>query len=216
VTGAMLVGTSRQAFVADLAANTLLDLGTLGTAVLTARIGDDINVHGAAVGAAAVTGDLHAFLFDGTTLIDLNSAIPSGTGWVLREARGISDKGCITGSGALNGQPYRGFVVKPSAQGNLGQAIVAAVVQILAGIVGDGPGIELTLGGRVIHVSPHNPDPIIRGVSRGLNEALSALSITEIGSLVGREPVNVELRRQSLIKVAQIIEGQLTESGVRS
>ena len=37
-------------------------------------------------------------------LTDLNSLIPAGSGWVLNEARSISESGQIAGSGVLNGQ----------------------------------------------------------------------------------------------------------------
>lgn len=48
------------------------------------------------------------------TMIDLNTLLPAGSGWVLEFARDINDKGWICGQGKLNGQK-RGFLIKPMA-----------------------------------------------------------------------------------------------------
>lgn len=52
--------------------------------------------------------------------IDLNTRIPSNSGWVLEFATDINDKGQIVGYGKLNGQT-RGFILTPAAtiSGNL-------------------------------------------------------------------------------------------------
>ena len=44
---------------------------------------------------------------------DLNGLIPSGSGWVLTEARDINDSGRIVGTGWRNGE-QRGFLLTPS------------------------------------------------------------------------------------------------------
>lgn len=45
-------------------------------------------------------------------MYDLNDLIDSGSGWVLVEARDISDEGYITGYGLYNGQT-RAFLLVP-------------------------------------------------------------------------------------------------------
>ncbi len=45
-------------------------------------------------------------------MIDLNTLLPSGSGWVLRRATGISAGGQIVGVGTFNGAA-RGFVLTP-------------------------------------------------------------------------------------------------------
>jgi hypothetical protein len=51
----------------------------------------------------------HAFLWDNGVVTDLNDALPAGSGWVHREARGISDNKHIVGTGLFDGQ-LRGFL----------------------------------------------------------------------------------------------------------
>ena len=49
------------------------------------------------------------------TLEDLNDLLPAGSGWVLGSARGLNDRGQITGTGTLNGET-RGFVFDPAGE----------------------------------------------------------------------------------------------------
>ena len=51
------------------------------------------------------------FLWNGT-FYDLNSLIPPHSGWVLREAAGINERGQIVGSGRLNGLDL-GYILTP-------------------------------------------------------------------------------------------------------
>ncbi|MGI9253533.1 MAG: hypothetical protein ACR2J8_07295, partial [Thermomicrobiales bacterium] len=45
-------------------------------------------------------------------MIDLNSLIPAGAGWLLSDPWGINDTGMIVGQGAYMGQ-RRGFLLIP-------------------------------------------------------------------------------------------------------
>lgn len=45
----------------------------------------------------------HAFAYNNGVMSDLNSFLPSGSGWVLSEAVGINNSGLISGIGTLNG-----------------------------------------------------------------------------------------------------------------
>ena len=69
------------------------------------------------VGRATVpngTGFLvyHAFLHENGAMVDLNTRLPPGSGWVLDGASGVNDRGQIVGSGTLGGQ-QRGFLLTP-------------------------------------------------------------------------------------------------------
>jgi probable HAF family extracellular repeat protein len=72
-----------------------------------------INDRGDIVGSSeGSNGSARAIAISSGVMLDLNDLIPSGTGWVLTEARGINDAGRIVGTGWLNGQ-QRGFLLTP-------------------------------------------------------------------------------------------------------
>ena len=85
------------------------DLGTLGGS-LSAGLG--INNYGSVVGwAERRDGDgPRAFVHDGAQMVDLNSRLWNGGGWLLREATAINDAGQIVGEGLLNGQLHAFFL----------------------------------------------------------------------------------------------------------
>lgn len=74
-----------------------------------------INNRGQIVGEAFGGGGVgRAFLWQCGAMIDLNTRLPAGSGWVLHSATGINDLGEIVGYGKLNGGNFRGFLLKPS------------------------------------------------------------------------------------------------------
>ncbi len=88
------------------------DLGTLGGASSDAR---GLNELGDVVGTAQnAAGQPRAFLLRNgeTQMIDLNTLLAPGTGWVLESAAGISEGGQIVGYGSLNGK-RRAFLLTP-------------------------------------------------------------------------------------------------------
>jgi probable HAF family extracellular repeat protein len=90
----------------------MLDLGTFGGSISLAL---GINDAGQVVGSANLTGDAvnHAFLWtENGGLVDLNSLIPSDSGWELNNANAINATGQITGSGVYNGQ-IEAFLLTP-------------------------------------------------------------------------------------------------------
>jgi probable HAF family extracellular repeat protein len=87
--------TTTAAFIWNGAAISLI--GNLGSC--SGTVGYSINAQGWVVG----TGCNGPFLWNNSTIIDLNSLLPAGSGWVLSEARGINDLGQITGTGYYNG-----------------------------------------------------------------------------------------------------------------
>jgi len=60
----------------------------------------------------------HAFFYQGGTLADLNSFIPSGSGWELSWAFGINNHGQIVGFGQVNNR-FRAFLLTPATSKDL-------------------------------------------------------------------------------------------------
>lgn len=87
-------------------------LGTLGGMESHAR---DINASGKVVGYSdTVAGLRHAFIYDGTSMRDLNDLISAGSGWVLEEAWSINSNCQITGNGTLSGSALKhAFLLTP-------------------------------------------------------------------------------------------------------
>ena len=93
---------------------TMTDLGSFGDA----SVAEAINASGVVVGTAYVvnsngTAAWHAFIYSGGKLQDLNTLIPSGSGWVLTEATGINATGQIV-CNAVNTSGYtHAFLLNP-------------------------------------------------------------------------------------------------------
>jgi len=76
---------------------------------------DGINSSGLIVGQVETglgASTYVAALWQGGTLIDLNTLLPASSGWVLEGAGAINDAGQITGYGTYNGE-YRAFLLNP-------------------------------------------------------------------------------------------------------
>jgi probable HAF family extracellular repeat protein len=91
----------------------MTDLGTLpgGTNSFATSINNSGLVVGYSEATAAPPLSTDAFLYTGTTLIDLNSLIPAALHWHLTQANGINDRGDIVGYGEINGGPTRAFLL---------------------------------------------------------------------------------------------------------
>jgi probable HAF family extracellular repeat protein len=86
------------------------DLGTLGGGSAEAHA---VNAAGTIVGSADdAAGQRRAFIWRNGSMVDLNTLLPAGTGWVLETARAISDDGLIAGNGTRNGEA-RAFLLTP-------------------------------------------------------------------------------------------------------
>jgi probable HAF family extracellular repeat protein len=98
-------GGARHAFATGANGAGMVDLGTLG-GNFTLSEALDINDDGLVVGDSSTTGfDSHAFLFDGTTMLDLNDLIdptdPLFSDLILEKAVAINDDGQILVTGFL-------------------------------------------------------------------------------------------------------------------
>jgi probable HAF family extracellular repeat protein len=84
-------------------------LGTLGGfgPNLSSWAGD-INNLGQIVGGGyfGAAGTSHAFLYENGSMLDLNSLIDPGTGWVIEDATAINDLGQIAGKACMGGTCY--------------------------------------------------------------------------------------------------------------
>jgi hypothetical protein len=126
------VGIGTRGFYYD-AAGTPVDMGTLGPGFLTHEV-FDINSSRDAIGRAFnnTTFAFAPFLYRDGTLVNLNSLLPAGSGWVLQRPISITDAGEIIGIGTFNGTPS-GFrltpVPEPTALVSLAVTSLAAAIR---------------------------------------------------------------------------------------
>lgn len=75
-------------------------------------------------------GQYVAFLWKSGALVDLNTLLPAGTGWVLTRAWDIDEQGVIVGEGVLNGES-RAFVLAPASLTTVPTTTLPAAVRLL-------------------------------------------------------------------------------------
>ena len=106
--------TSQHSYLDD--AGQITDLGNLRNFQSTRAqsINDADQIVGVAVPPDVTRQQLVAFLWQNGQIIDLNTQIPSNSGWSLWEATGVNNNGQICGSGFINGQTHA-FLLTPVA-----------------------------------------------------------------------------------------------------
>jgi probable HAF family extracellular repeat protein len=79
------------------------DLGSLGGVSEALAINDRGQVVGSSGTTAPEPASDHAFLWNRSTMVDLNDLIPADSNWILQSATGINNRGQITGYGTRDG-----------------------------------------------------------------------------------------------------------------
>jgi probable HAF family extracellular repeat protein len=125
VVGDSVPGTAFAVAVLWRVSGDIQELGGLGGTESSAR---DINNHGQVVGYALnASGAYRAFLWqDGGPMIDLNTLLPAGSGWVLTSANAINDAGQIAGEGIFEGES-RAFLLTPPVTGDTTPPVISSV-----------------------------------------------------------------------------------------
>ena len=103
---AKLSNNQTRAFLWVSANPGMINLGTINGSDYSAAWG--INSSDQIVGSSGG----RAVMWIGAQVYDLNNYIPANSGWILNDARAISDGGHVAGIGFINGQ-QRGFLLKP-------------------------------------------------------------------------------------------------------
>jgi probable HAF family extracellular repeat protein len=104
----------------------VVDLGTFGGARSSAA---DINNRAQIVGyAETAAGARRAFLYENGALVDLNTRLDAGSGWVLLSAHAINDAGQITGEGLYGNEAEpRAFLLTPATSTDTTPPVISAV-----------------------------------------------------------------------------------------
>jgi probable HAF family extracellular repeat protein len=159
-------------------------------------------------------GDQTAYIFTSGASTDLNTLIPSNSGWRLQFANDINDNGQIVGRGLLNAQ-IRGFLLTPISSINLG-GLLAKVIEVVGQIIGfqtiDGSGI-IIVGGIPHPVGPWGPRV---GDYAQKSDIIISLALEEMATHIGNVEGQVALRRAALeVARAQIevLLARLREGG---
>jgi probable HAF family extracellular repeat protein len=118
-------GSSRIAAWWRASDDEVVDLGTLGGSESSAS---DVNNHGQIVGwALNASGQRRAFLYANGVMVDLNTLVEPGSGWVLLSANAINDAGQIAGEGRF-GLDVRAFLLTPPVNSDTTPPVISAAV----------------------------------------------------------------------------------------
>ncbi|OKH41402.1 hypothetical protein NIES2101_34245 [Calothrix sp. HK-06] len=93
-------------------ANGIQSLGALPNNTNNTSQAFSINENSQIVGLSSSEQGNRAVIWQNGIISDLNNLIPSNSGWVLNEARGINDAGYIVGTGVINNVQHA-FLLQP-------------------------------------------------------------------------------------------------------
>jgi probable HAF family extracellular repeat protein len=179
----------------------MTNLGTLGGSWCEAW---DINASNDIVGYSTLADNLttNAFLWRSGAMTNLNDLIPTNSGWILQEARGINDSGRIAGFGAVSNRVHA-FLLSPVAGnstytvtdlGTLGGTVSVANALNEAGQV---VGWALDSNGQQHAVLwEYGRARNLGELTDGTNGASEATDINNLGQIVGNAGRNEALAMQ--------------------
>jgi probable HAF family extracellular repeat protein len=102
---------------------TTVDFGLVnGGDTCASAINSSGQVVGESFDAIGTFATSHAFFYDGSTTVDLNSLISQSSGWTLTTALGINDSGQIVGGGIASDGQMHAFLLTPGPAQNPGDA----------------------------------------------------------------------------------------------
>lgn len=111
-----------------------------------------INDLGQVVGSFGVSnGGTGAFLYSGSTLIDLSTTLPANSGWMLQAAVAINDNGQIAGYGFNSDFEQHAFLLTPVPQDTSPPTTTAA-------LAGTQAGANVYVGSVQVTLSATDPD----------------------------------------------------------
>lgn len=128
--------------------------------------------------------------------VDVNTLLPSSSGWQLQSSAGINDNGDIVGYGTLNGDPLHGYLLKKGAGGSytitdLSNKFVATGVNNEDQIVGGGNGAT---GGPILWQNGQAVDLNTLLPSNSGWQLQSAAGINNRGEIVGYGTLNGQVK----------------------
>ena len=102
------------------------DLGAFpGAFVTTAACCKSINDRGEVVGFAIDPSGFRALIWQNNVPVDLNTLIPTGSGWYLESTCSINNAGEIAGQGLINGEVHA-FLLTPRSGGTGSESVLPA------------------------------------------------------------------------------------------
>lgn len=180
---------SRQAVLFDTDTGTISGLGMPQNALFSQA--NDLNSGGDVVGSMALNpGGDRAFLYRDGVLHDLNDLIPAASGWTLRDAYSINDKGQIVGFGNPPGSPNQiGYYLLTPTPPSLVGDLIGAVLDLLEGGVlgaGNANALIVKLEGAISQLEKGNTGPAVNKIEAFVNQVQALMQSGELTAEQGQ------------------------------